>query len=354
MRFLWPELLWLLLFIPALVGAYVWALRRKKKTAVRYASLILVRDALGPGQGLRRHLPPALFLTAMIAAILAIARPSAVVTLPADYLTLVMAMDVSRSMQAADVAPNRITAMQAAAKSFIQELPDNVRMGIVSFAGTAAVVQPVTEKRDDMLAAIERFQLQRGTATGSGLIVSLAMLFPDDGLDVETAVYGSAFSRYGDSPAPLAKKGDAAKAKKREFKPVPPGSYTSGAIVLLSDGRRTTGPDPVEAAKLAAERGVRVFTVGFGTKEGANIGFEGWSFFAQLDEEALKAVAKATGGEYFQAGTAADLQKVYKALNSKFALERRETEVSALFSALAAVLVFAAALLSFLWFHRRA
>ena len=346
MRFLWPELLWLLLFIPALVGAYAWALRRKKKTAVRYASLALVRDALGPGQGLRRHLPPALFLSAMIAAILAIARPSAVVTLPADYLTLVMAMDVSRSMQAADVAPNRITAMQAAAKSFIQELPDNVRMGIVSFAGTAAVVQPVTEKRDDMLAAIDRFQLQRGTATGSGLI--------DDGLDVETAVYGSAFSRYGDSPAPLAKKGDAAKAKKREFKPVPPGSYTSGAIVLLSDGRRTTGPDPVEAAKLAAERGVRVFTVGFGTKEGANIGFEGWSFFARLDEEALKAVAKATGGEYFQAGTAADLQKVYKELNSKFALERRETEVSALFSALAAVLVFAAALLSFLWFHRRA
>ena len=353
MRFLWPELLWLLLFVPALVGAYLWALRRKKKSAVRYASLILVRDALGPGQGFRRHLPPALFLVAMIAAILAIARPSAVVTLPADYLTLVMAMDVSRSMQAADVLPNRVTAMQAAAKSFIQELPANIRMGIVSFAGTAAVVQPVTEKRDDMLAAIDRFQLQRGTATGSGLIVSLAMLFPDDGLDVETAVYGSSFSRYGDGPAPLAKKSDPPK-KKREFKPVPPGSYTSGAIVLLSDGRRTTGPDPVEAAKLAAERGVRVFTVGFGTKEGANIGYEGWSFFAQLDEEALKAVAKATGGEYFQAGTAGDLQKVYKELSSKFALERRETEVSALFSALAAVLVFAAALLSFLWFHRRA
>jgi Ca-activated chloride channel family protein len=350
---MWPELLWLLLLAPALVGAYLWVLRRKKKAAVRYASLMLVRDALGPGQGLRRHLPPALFLTAMVAAILAVARPSAVVVLPADYLTLIMAMDVSRSMQAADVAPNRITAMQTAAKSFIEDLPANVRMGIVSFAGTAAVVQPVTDKRDDMLAAIDRFQLQRGTATGSGLIMSLAMLFPDDGLDVETAVYGNGFSRYGDNPAPLARKSDAPKAKKREFKAVPPGSYTSGAIVLLSDGRRTTGPDPVEMAKLAAERGVRVFTVGFGTKEGANIGFEGWSFFAQLDEEALKAVAKATGGEYFQAGNAADLQKVYKELNSKFALERRETEVSALFSAVAALLLLCAALLSFMWFHRR-
>jgi Ca-activated chloride channel family protein len=354
MRFLWPELLWLLLFVPALVGAYLWALRRKKKAAIRYASLMLVRDALGPGQGIRRHLPPALFLTAMIVAILAVARPSAVVVLPADYLTLIMAMDVSRSMQAADVLPNRITAMQASAKSFIEELPANVRLGIVSFAGTAAVVQPVTDKREEMLAAIDRFQLQRGTATGSGLIMSLAMLFPDDGLDVETAVYGSGFSRYGDGPAPLAKKSDAPKAKKRDFKPVPPGSYTAGAIVLLSDGRRTTGPDPVEMAKLAAARGVRVFTVGFGTKEGATIGFEGWSFFAQLDEEALKAVAKATGGEYFQAGTAADLQKVYKELSSKFALERRETEVSALFSALAALLLFCAAVLSFMWFHRRA
>lgn len=354
MRFLWPELLWLLLFVPALVAAYVWAMRRKKKAAIRYASLMLVRGALGPGQGLRRHLPPALFLAAMIAAIFAIARPSAVVTLPADYLTLIMAMDVSRSMQAADVAPNRITAMQVAAKSFIEELPANVRLGITSFAGTAAVVQPITDKREDMIAAIDRFQLQRGTATGSGLIVSLAMLFPDDGLDVETAVYGNSFSRYGDGGAPLSKKADAAKAKKRDFKPVPPGTYTSGAIILLSDGRRTTGPDPVEAAKLAAERGVRVFTVGFGTKEGAQIGFEGWSFFAMLDEEALKAVAKATGGEYFQAGTADDLKKVYKELSSKFALERRETEVSALFSAVAALLVLIAAVLSFMWFHRRA
>ena len=352
MRFLWPELLWLLLFVPALVAAYVQVLRRKKKGAIRYPSLMLLRVALGPGQGIRRHLPPALFLVAMIAAILAIARPSAVVVLPANYLTLILAMDVSRSMQAADVAPNRITAMQAAAKSFVQELPADVRLGIASFAGTAAVVQPITDKREDMLAAIDRFQLQRGTATGSGLLVSLAMLFPDDGIDLESAVYGRDFSRFGGGAEPIEKKRDAAKAKKREFRPVPVGSYTSGAIILLSDGRRTTGPDPVEAAKMAAERGVRVFTVGFGTKEGASIGYEGWSFFARLDEDALKAVAKATGGEYFQAGTEADLHKVYKELSSKFALERKETEVSALFSALAALLVLCAVLLSLKWFHR--
>lgn len=354
MRFQWPELLWLLLLVPVLVGAYLYALRRKKKASIRFASLMLVRDAIGPGQAIRRHLPPALILVAMVAAIIAMARPSATLTLPSEYMTLILAIDVSRSMQAADVAPNRITAAQQAVRAFIEELPRNVRMGIVSFAGTAQVVQTPTESREDLLNAVNRFQLQRATATGSGLLVSLAQLLPDAGIDLEAAVFDSSFSRWSVGAAALDKprKKDEKTAKK-EFTPVPPGSYASGAIILLSDGRRTTGPDPLEAAKLAADRGVRVYTVGFGTKEGGLIGGEDWSFYVRLDEETLKTVAAITGAEYFYAGTADDLKKVYQNLQSKIGLEKRDTEVGAIFSALTALLVVLATVLSMLWFHRR-
>jgi Ca-activated chloride channel family protein len=350
MRFLWPDLLWLLLFVPALVAAYFYILHRKKKTAVRYTSLLLIKNALGPAQRLRRHVPPFLFLLAITAALLAVARPSATVVLPAEYLTLVLAMDVSRSMQATDVEPTRITAAQGAAKNFIDELPSNVRLGIVTFAGTAAVVQTPTESRPDMIAAIERFQLQRGTATGSGLILALAMLFPQDGIDLEQTIFRSS-SRYGARALPSESNRTDLQPKKPAT-PVLPGSYTGGSIILLSDGRRTTGPDPLEAAKMAADRGVRVYTVGFGTTQGAMIGDEGWSFYARLDEPTLKAVAQMTGGEYFQASSAADLRKVYENLSMKFAMERQETEISALLSAVAALLTVIAATLSVLWFRR--
>ena len=353
MRFIWPDVLWLLLVLPMLVGAYIYVLRRKKKSAIRYASLLLIRDAIGPGARFRRHIPPLLFLLAMAVAILAAARPSAVVTLPSESLTLILAMDVSRSMLAADVQPNRISAAQAAAKAFISDMPKNVRVGIVSFAGTASVVQTPTENREDLLGAIDRFQLQRQTATGSGLILSLATLLPDAGIDLESAVYDSAFSRFGGGAAPLERTRKPGKSAKKDFKAVPPGSYTAGGIILLSDGRRTTGPDPIEAAKMAADRGVRVHTVGLGTKEGASIGFEGSSYYTILDEETLRAVAKITGGEYFNATSSAGLRQVYEQLSLQISLERRETEISALLSAAAALLVIGAALLSLLWFQPR-
>jgi len=153
--------------------------------------------------------------------------------------------------------------------------------------------------------------------------------------------------------APLGTRRKTEQAQKY-FVPVPPGSFTGGAIVLMSDGRRTTGPDPLEIAKIAADHGVRVYTVGFGTLDGGEIpGFEGYSFFARLDEETLKGVAGMTGAEYFHAGTAEDLRKVYQHLNLKFALERRDTEISAILSGVAALLLVAAALLSLRWFYRR-
>jgi len=330
MSFLWSGMLWLLLAVPVLVGAYALLLARKKKAALRYASLGLIKDAMGPGQRIRRHVPPLLFLLAMIATIVAIARPSVVITLPSEERTIILAIDVSLSMRATDVKPSRLAAAQSAAKAFVEEQPPDLRIGIVSFAGTAAVVQPPTRDRKDLVAAIDRFQLQRHTAIGSGIILSLATIFPDEGLDLESVLFGSRGARESARGAPI---DGARKAEKKPFKPVAPGSYSPAAIILLTDGRATTGPEPLEAAKMAADRGVRVYTVGFGTPEGGEVGFEGWSVFMRFDEETLKAIAEITRAEYFYAGSAADLKKVYEALTARLVLEKKETEIAALFAA---------------------
>jgi Ca-activated chloride channel homolog len=255
---------------------------------------------------------------------------------------VILAMDISGSMRATDVEPNRLVAAQNAAKQFVAEQPENVRIGVVAFAGTATVAQAPTRNREDVIAAIDRFQLQRATAIGSGIIVSLAAIFPDQGIDVGTITYGAETPRRGEkttAPPPPAK-------------PVAPGSYASAVIILLTDGQRTTGPDSIMAAKMAAERGVRVYTVGVGTPEGKIIGFEGWSMRVRLDEETLKEIAKVTNAEYFYAGNAVDLNKVYQALNAKLVLERKKTEITALFAALAALLAVVSAALSLAWFHR--
>ncbi|TMG87956.1 MAG: VWA domain-containing protein [Betaproteobacteria bacterium] len=344
MTFLWPELLWLLLAIPALIGAYILLLRRKKKQVLRYASLGMVRDAMGAGQRFRRHVPPLLFLLALTALVVAVARPTATLTLPSQHETIILAMDVSGSMRAADVEPNRIGAAQAAARAFVADQPASARIGVVSFAATASVVQPPTRNRDDILAAIDRFQLQRGTAVGSGILVSLKTIFPD----VEFDLRGS---NPRDDPrgVPLDKAGASGKAAP---KTVPPGSYTSAAIILLSDGQTTTGPNPIEAARMAADRGVRIYTVGIGTPNGEILGSEGWSMRVRLDEESLKTIANVTHGEYFYASNAKDLKKVYESLNTRLALETRQTEITALLAAAAAVITLLAAFLSMLWFNR--
>jgi Ca-activated chloride channel family protein len=345
MKFIWPEALWLLLAVPLVVAAYLLVLRRKKQLALRYASLNMVRDAMSAGGRFRRHVPPLLFLVALTGMIVSIARPAAIVSLPTQHEIVILAMDVSGSMRAADVQPNRITASQVAAKAFVNEQPRSTRIGVVSFAGTAAVVQPPTQNREEILAAIDRFQLQRGTAIGSGIIVALATIFPDAGIDISALIYGPGAPR----PVPMEL---GRKPEQKEFKPVPPGSYASAAIILLTDGQRTTGPDSLEAAKMAADRGVRVFTVGIGTTSGEIIGFEGWSMRVRLDEDTLKQVANITRGEYFYAGNATDLKKVYETLNSKLVMEKKETEVTALFAAAAAAIALVSALLSLLWFNR--
>lgn len=348
MTFLWPTMLWLLLSVPALVAGYLLLLRRRARPALRFPSLGLIREALGKGPGWRRHVPPALMLLAVAAALFAAARPVATVTLPADQQTLLLAIDVSLSMRAEDIEPNRMEAAQAAARSFVRELPGKVRVGIVAFAGTASLVQAPTRDREALVAAIDGFQLQRATAVGSAILVSLASLFPDAAIDLEESLFGGrpgAGARdRGPAPGGPASGGSPSAQ-------VPPGSAGSVAIVLLTDGRTTTGPDPLEAARTAAAMGTRIHTVGFGSGDGASVAFNGFSMFMRFDEEALRAIAQITGGEYYHAASGADLQRVYRELGARLALETAQTEVSALFAALAAALALAAAGLSFAWFR---
>lgn len=344
MTFLWPELLWSMLVLPALILLYLWLLRRRKKLVVRYASLSMVRQAMGGASPWRRHVPAALFLLALAALLLASARPFATLKLPSQQETIMLAMDVSGSMRATDVEPNRLVAAQNAAKAFLTELPRHVKVGIVAFAGTASVVQPATVNREDLVTAIDKFQMQRGTAIGNGIVMSLAELFPDADIDLAKMQYGS--RPQGSSLD------DKARAGKKVYEPVAPGSNGSAAIILLTDGQRTTGVEPMEAAKLAADYGVRVYTVGIGTVTGETIGFEGWSMRVRLDEETLKAIASRTQAEYFYAGTAQDLKKVYATLSSKLTMQKKETEISGLLALLGAGLALLSAAMSMLWFNR--
>lgn len=348
MIFLWPHLLWLLLTVPVIVGAYLYLLRQKKRAVARYSNLSMLREAMSSSSPLRRHMPPVVFLFALVAMIVAIARPAAVVTLPSQHETVILAMDVSGSMRATDVEPNRLVAAQAAARTFVAAQPRSTRIGVVAFAATALVVQHPTQNREDIVSAIERLQLQRGTAVGSALIVALGALFPGEGITVESVMGGSEQRRK-----PVAATNDLPSgASKPPEKAVAPGSHGSAAIILLTDGQRTTGPDPLEAARIAAERGVRVYTVGVGTPDGEIMSVDGWRMRVRLDEDTLKNVSNITHGQYFYAANASDLKKVYQALQSRFVLEKKETEVTAAFSAFAALLAVTSVLLSLLWFNR--
>ena len=337
MTFLWPNALWLLLLLPAAVALYILILRRKRKAALHYPNLAMVKAAMGRPQRIRRHIPAALFLGALAAMLVALARPAAVVTLPSQHETVVLAIDISGSMRADDVKPTRLAAAQAAARTFIKDMPRSTRVGLVAFAGSAAIVQAPTTKRDDLYAAIDSLQPDYATAVGSGILASLKAIFPDQDFGPGT----------GDG-APVA----LGEEKKAPPAPVPPGSYKEAVVILLTDGQTTVGPDPVDAARVAAQRGVRVFTVGVGTADGQVLAGEGWSIQVRLDEDALKVIADLTRAEYFFAGNAPDLKRIYQGLNSRLVMEKKETEITALFVALAAALSLLSAALSLLWFNR--
>ncbi|MDO9359339.1 MAG: VWA domain-containing protein [Polaromonas sp.] len=339
-----PFYLWLLPTLPLLPVLYVWLLRRRVRMAVRFSSLGTVRAAWA-GRQWRQHIPPVLLFLAFAGLLVAAARPVARVPLPWARTTVMLAMDVSLSMRVSDVKPTRMIAAQEAAKLFLQDLPRNIEVGLVTFAGSSQVAHVATLDRPALVAAIDGFQMQTGTAIGSGIVSSLIELFPEDGINLEELTFGS--KPRGRSLD------DKDKPPPRQITPVAPGSYDAAAIILLSDGRRTTGVDTLEAAKMAADRGVRVYVIGLGSVDGPGSAMpEGMPIYLQLDEPTLREVARMTGGEYHHAGTAEALRSVYENLGSRVKVQTRETEVSALLALLSAVLALAGGVLSLVLFRR--
>ncbi|MBM3506520.1 MAG: VWA domain-containing protein [Alphaproteobacteria bacterium] len=351
MSFLWPSMLWLLVLPPLLVLMYLWVLRRKKREALRYANLAMVRQSIGRGSRLRRHAPPLLMLAAFVALLLGMARPEAYMTLPSRTSDVVMAMDISGSMRAGDIEPTRIEASKIAAKNFIKMQPRDVKIGITAFAGSALLVQAPTIDRDALATVIDRMELQRGTAIGSAILVSLKTIFPQAQIDI---------SMMSPQERAMAQRGGVALGQQtpgapepKPHTPVLPGSYENAIIVVLTDGNTNTGVDPIQAARLAADYGVKVFTVGFGAQPSGGVAeFAGQRQRSMLNEEALRQVAEITRGAYFHASTAEELTEVYATLNREFFVETKKTEVTAFFAALATALTFASVALSMMWFSR--
>ena len=353
----WPIALWLLLLVPLIIAVYIFLLLRRRKSAFRYSNLALVREA-GQGPTWRRHIPPALMLAAFTLLLLAMARPSAEVSLPSRVATVMLVMDVSGSMRATDVNPSRIVAAESAAKAYIKNQPRDVRIGIVAFAATALLVQSPTNDHVALSSAIDRFELQRGTAVGSGIMVGMSTLFPQDNFPINqfnSQNFGG-YGRWGNYDS-RERYGGAALGQNpngppKKHVPVEPGSYKNAVMILLTDGQTNAGFDPIEAARTASEYGLRVYTVGFGTAHGNIVGFGGWSMRAQLDEVALKKIADMTRAKYFHATSAEDLKAVYDVLSRQLVVEVREMEITSFFAALAALLMLTAAGLSLAWFHR--
>src|ERR671922_1974034 len=244
MSLLWPGFLYLFLLIPLAVLIYIIVLRRRRRFAVRYSSLSLVREAVAKQSWLRKHFPFILFLLALASLVLALARPVATVIVPSNKATVIMAIDVSRSMCSTDIPPNRLVVAKEAAQSFVQNNTSGRQVGIVAFAGFAELIQPPTTDTGLLEHAIESLVPARRTAIGSAILRSIDAI-----AEVDDRV---APSELGGSASPV----DPGQA---QLEPVP------HIIVLLTDGASNAGPLPVSAAEQAAERGVRVYTIGFGT-----------------------------------------------------------------------------------------
>ena len=351
MTWLWPESLLLLGLIPLLIVAYIWMLRRRRRYAVRYSSLALVREALPGKSRWRRHVPFALFVLAVTALVIAMSRPAAIVTVPTSQTTIILAIDVSRSMCSTDIKPNRLEAAKDAALSFIRQQKYSTQIGVVAFAGYAEMIQPPTTDQELLEDAVESLITGRRTAIGSGILKSVDAIAEID-KSVAPSVVGSPLV----TPTP-----------------VPEGAYVPDIIVVLTDGVSNSGPLPLEAAQQAADRGVRVYTIGFGTASGGEFpncgpqsqpgdyfggqgsgggnpqfGFGG-GFRRGIDEETLKRVAALTGGEYYSAESAGELHSVFQSLPTYLIAKHELMEVSVAFAALGALLVALAVWLSLIW-----
>jgi len=337
-----------------LIGIYIWVLRRRRRFTVRYSSLSLVRAALPRYSYLRRHLPFALFLLALASLVIGLGRPISVINVPAGEATIMLTMDVSRSMCSTDIPPNRLVAASEAALSFIQGQPSSTVIGIVGFAGFAELIHPPTGDQEVLEDVVVSLTTGRRTAIGSGILEAL-----------------DAIAEFDQSIAPTVRD----PRTDIQPTPMPSGVYVSSIVVLLTDGASNAGPEPLEAAQQAVERGVRVYTIGFGTAQGGRMNcgqqFLGGSqmgsgpfgggqfggggdpqnggFRRGIDEETLKAVSAMTGGEYYSAESAEELHAVFDSLPTSLITRPEITEISFIFAALGALLAALAVGLSLRW-----
>lgn len=340
MQFLWSPLLWLVALVPLLLLLYIWMQTRRRKFALRYASLSIVKPSMSAGMRWRRYIPPALFFVALTIMLVALARPVALVRTPRQEGVVVLALDSSLSMRTEDLQPNRFEAARTAARTFIEKRAPGAEVALVAFAGNAAIVQLPTSNQEELDSAINQLFLQRGTAIGSGILSSLDAI----ALSMSDASAQNKNSPKAPTPAAVP-----------TLAPVPTGTYIPAIVVLLTDGQNRNGPDPIEAAKTAAERGVRIYTVGIGSRDGGFMpgggfgGFGGGGRRQELDEDTLRAIADETGGEYFYAANSTELEKIYGNLGLNIVLKLEKIELTAWFTAAAALFLLSAFVLSIVW-----
>jgi len=342
MTFRWQYALWLLVVLPALACAYVMSVRRRRE-ALRRAGINLQAGPRTRRERILSHMPGCLFLGGVAALLLSVARPVLVMTAPSNEGTVILLMDVSLSMAASDVPPTRLEAARAAAAEFVKQQPGGVRIGVVAFGGHADLVQPPTTDRDAVLSALDHLELQRFTAIGNGIMGALLTLVPT--IDVGD------FDIFGAGHTPIAEQGVRLKpvraSARADKKAVAPGSRLSTAIILISDGRGTMGVPPDRAAKLAAELGIRVYTIGVGTLYGGVANVEGWPpIHADFDEDLLKEIASVTHGDYFLARSAEKVSRIYEKLGRRVVLKKEEYEITAVLTMMGVLLTLSAAALS--------
>lgn len=326
MTLLWPWMLLGLVVVPVVVARYRRLLATRAARRAELGALGLVAPVPVPGR--RRHVPPVLFLVALVLMLAALARPEATVPDPRREGTIVLAFDVSGSMAATDLTPSRMEAAKSAARAFVARQPATVRLGVVAFSGSGVVSQEATTDRPSVLAAIDRLRPQGGTALARGLQTALGAIT--------------------DKPVLL----DAAGGGGIDPQGPDLGYFGSAAIVLLSDGENTTDPDPLDVADIASGAGVRVYPIGIGKPEGTVVAIDGFQVATRLDEPELRTIAERTDGRYFAASDGQALQAVYDSIDLTWTARPERIELTALVAAVAALVLLAGAGLSFAWFGR--
>ncbi|MFN8482409.1 MAG: VWA domain-containing protein [Anaerolineae bacterium] len=339
MSFIWPNMLWLLLLLPLFIIWYVRVQRRRRQWAARYGSLGVVQGGAGARLGWRRHVPLVFFLIGLTLLIVGLARPQAVIEVPKVYGTIILAFDVSGSMAADDIKPTRLDAAKTAAQAFIERQPSTVQIGVVSFSESGLSVQPPTNDQGLVLAAIKRLQPARGTSLASGISAALTTIATATSKEPQTNFYSNRATGEPPTPTPTPT-------------PVPQGTYSPAAIVLLSDGENNVNPNPLQAAKTAADRGVRIYTIGVGSPSGAMLKVEGFNVRSRLDEKTLQQIAQLTDGAYFNAQNAQDLREIYQNLDSQLVVRAEKTEVTSLFAGAGLLMLLLGGVFALVWLGR--